>query len=255
MPIIASSYARQRDAIETAVSVVLATLTECSESSSEKNTLPSSDDGNHSRATPHILLHVFSNGGATTATQLLLVLHAHLSAPLPLAGLLCDSCPANGTYWLSYDAMVLSLPKDIVTRLLGALACHCILLMLYTWIAWGDENPASLHRRTLLDGEKVSGSCAKKCGGGGEKSTEKRAGGGMVCYFYSKEDRMCLWSDVQQHADEARKLGWDVREVLFEGNGHCAHFTKDEKRYADVVKSVWEDGEGNGRSKKEVATL
>ena len=261
MPIITSSYARQRDAIEPAVSAALATLTECSGGSSEKNASlsassgASSDDGNQSKSTPRILLHVFSNGGTTMATQLLLVLHAHLSAPLPLAGLLCDSCPAKGTCWRSYDAMVLSLPKDVATRLLGALACHCILLMLYTWIAWGNENPASLHRRTMLDREKVSAKWAEKCGGGEKKMMEKRAKGGMVCYFYSKEDNMCLWSDVRQHADEARKLGWDVQEVLFEGSGHCAHLMKDKERYADALKIMWEDGERNGRREKEVATL
>lgn len=145
--------------------------------------------------------------------------------------------------------MVLSLPKDVTTRLLGALACHCILLMLYTWIAWGNEKPASLHRRTLLDGELVSANWPDECESG-EKKNEKPAGSGKMCYCYSKEDRMCLWSDVRQHADEARKLGWNVQEVLFEGSGHCAHVMKDEGRYANAVKSMWEDREASGGSKE-----
>lgn len=104
----------------------------------------------------------------------------------------------------------------------------------------------------MLDREIVSATWAEECGGGGKKM-ERRGGGGKVCYFYSKEDRMCLWLDVRQHADEARRLGWDVREVLFEGSGHCAHFTKDEVRYADAVKSMWGDGEGSGLSKWEIS--
>lgn len=78
-------------------------------------------------------------------------------------------------------------------------------------------------------------------------------GGGRVCYFYSKEDRMCLWSDIKEHADEARLLGWDVREVVFEGSGHCAHYSKDEDRYASAVRSIW-DGSSGGSKRGETMT-
>lgn len=264
VPILISSYVRQRDAIKPAVSAVLDTLTESDiGTASGENTEAASNekksadnDSRHGpvpvntiKLAPQILLHVFSNGGTNTATQLLIVLNARLQAPLPLAGLLCDSCPAEGTYWRSYDAMVLSLPKDLATRVLGALACHCILILLYTWIGCGNENPASLQRRTMLDGEIVSPSWEK-----GFREDGGRKVGGRVCYFYSKEDRMCLWSDVRHHADKARKLGWDVREVLFEGSGHCAHFSKDEERYADTVKSIW-DGEGSERGERAMSKL
>ena len=264
VPILISSYVKQRDHIKPAVSAVLDTLVECdigtapsenTEAASNgqnpvsENERHGSDPSNTNKPTPKILLHVFSNGGTNTATQLLIVLNARLEAPLPLVGLLCDSCPAEGTYWRSYDAMVLSLPKDLTTRLLGALACHCILVLLYTWIACGNENPASLQRRTMLDGETVSPSWQEEFGEVGGREVR-----GRVCYFYSKEDRMCLWSDVRHHADEARRLGWDVREVLFEGSGHCAHFSKDEDRYADTVKSAW-DGPGSEPSKRELSKL
>ena len=259
VPILISSYVRQRNDIKPAVSAVLDTLRECdirtapSENakaiSNGTNTVNNNDQhgslpSNANKPTPQILLHVFSNGGTNTATQLLIVLNARLQAPLPLAGLLCDSSPAEGTYWRSYDAMLLSLPKDVATRFLGALACHCILILLYTWIACGNENPASLQRRTMLDEKTVSPSWEEEIGEIGEKKV-----GGRVSYFYSKEDRMCLWSDVRGHADQARKLGWDVTEVLFEGSGHCAHFSKDADRYADTVKSIW-DGAGSAPSKR-----
>ena len=263
VPILISSYVKQRDHIKPAVSAVLDTLAECdigtapsedTEAASyahnlvDNNKRHVSDPSNTSKSTPRVLLHVFSNGGTNTATQLLIVLNARLEAPLPLVGLLCDSCPAEGTYWRSYDAMVLSLPKDIATRFLGALACHCILVLLYTWIACGNENPASLQRRTMLDGDTVS---LRWEGEFGEVNGNTLKG--RVCYFYSKEDRMCLWSDVRRHAEEARKLGWDVREVVFEGSGHCAHYSKYEDRYADTVKSMW-DGEGEP-GKRELSKL
>lgn len=123
--------------------------------------------------------------------------------------------------------MVLSLPRDLVSRLLGVLACHCILILLYTWIACGNENPATLNRRTMLDETIVT------------------KAQGRVCYFYSKADRMCQWTDVEEHADEAMRLGWKVTQVVFEGSGHCAHISQDEDIYAQTVRLVWEGKDGD----------
>ena len=245
VPILISSYAHQRDVIKAAACVVLETLDELDYHPGMPDAKSISDDGNlEINARPKILLHTFSNGGTNTATQLLLVLKSRFSScPLPLAGLACDSCPANGTYWKSYDAMVLSLPKDFASRLLGALACHCILILLYSWIACGNENPASLNRRTMLDSEIVSPGWErsdKDHEEGGTKVESK----GRVCYFYSKADRMCHWEDVKEHAEKAKAMGWSVKEILFEGSGHCAHFSKDEDKYAKAVKSLWQGRAG-----------
>ena len=239
--ILTSSYAKQRKEIQAAVSAILDVLEEHEvppRSTDEQTSRSDNQDlgaspgctrpGSTLKPHPCILLHVFSNGGTNTATQLLLVLRDRLKAPLPLCGLLCDSCPAKGTYWRSYHAMVLSLPKNPATQLLGALACHCILVLLYSWIAYGNENPAALNRRVMLDSDIVA------------PSTE---GERRVSYFFSKEDPMCLWSDVASHAEEAKHLGWSVQEVRFEGSGHCAHLSLDEKKYVDAVKSVWNSGQ------------
>lgn len=262
--ILISTYVRQRNDIKPAVSAVLDSLAECdyfpvldeeSIASSTGQVLNGHCNGSirSSRSStgtstpkphPRIILHTFSNGGTNTATQLLLVLRSRLRSPLPLAGLLCDSCPAKGTYWKSYDAMVLSLPKDLASRILGALACHCILILLYSWIACGNENPASLNRRTMIGSEIVEKGWEDD-GNLKKDLAADESGKGRVCYFYSKEDRMCQWTDVNDHADEARKRGWEVKEVVFDGSGHCAHFSMDEKKYCEAVKSIW-DGVGGG---------
>ncbi|KAI9788797.1 MAG: hypothetical protein M1816_006578 [Peltula sp. TS41687] len=252
VPILISSYSHQRNVIKPAVDAVLDTLTQCdsrsiaSKKTATSNRIQPNGQPNGSMTasarstnppTPKIILHTFSNGGTNTATQLLLVLRAHLHSPFPLAGLLCDSCPANGTYWKSYDAMVLSLPKDIASRILGALACHCILILLYSWIACGNENPASLNRRTMLDGAIVGPPAPSGCddGSGGGGGEAKR----RVWYFYSKADRMCQWTDVREHGEEARRRAWRVEEVVFEESGHCAHLPNDEDRYARAVRRAW----------------
>jgi len=252
VPILISSYAHQRKAIQSAVSVTLDRLAECgqqtvTEGSGQSETSSASLAGIPIQKRPKILLHTFSNGGTNTATQLLIVLREKINAPLPLAGLLCDSCPANGTYWKSYDAMLLSLPKDILSRTMGMMACHTILILLYSWIACGNENPASLQRRTLLDANTFEPGWVIV-----DDDTSDTQG--RVCYLYSKADRMCQWTDIQEHADLARDKGWQVVEVVFDGSGHCAHLAKDEQAYSDAVRGLWE-GDQMIWNKKLVAKL
>ncbi|KAL2041639.1 hypothetical protein N7G274_005423 [Stereocaulon virgatum] len=220
VPILVSSYARQRAAIVPAVLAVLDTLSECADN----------------KLAPKILLHMFSNGGTNTATQFLFVLNQRLRAPLPLTGMLYDSCPAKGTYWKDHKAMVYSLPKDVVSRTLGNVVVHIILLMLHTEMACGLENPSSLLRRTLLDENKVAGT--SELGNGPEDDAGK--GPGRACYLYSKSDQMVDWTDVRDHAEEAKGKGWEVEEVLFEGSSHCGHFQKDEGLYVKAMEKMWQ---------------
>lgn len=174
-----------------------------------------------SQAQLKVLLHIFSNGGMNSVTHLLHILRSRVDEPLALTGMLFDSCPGKGTsYWQSFDAIVLSFPKNIVWRFLGAMATHLFLILVTVYKACGNENPATIWRRTPLE----------------ENSPARGA-----CYLFSKEDRMIAWTDIEQHAEEARRKGWRIREVLFEGSGHCAHLKKDRRRYVDTVNSVWKD--------------
>lgn len=219
---------------EPAAAAVLDTLAECEQRSpsysetsangifDDKNTnprnclhLPSSSHAKHK-----ILLHIFSNGGMNSATHLLRLLRSRTDEPLALTGIIFDSCPGQGTsYWQTFDAIMLSFPKNIVWRFLGALVIHCFLICVVVYVACGNENPVTLWRRTAL-----------------ENSSPARG----ARYLYSKEDLMIDWKDVEQHAEEARRKGWMVEEVLFEGSGHCAHLAMDRRRYIDAVNSVWE---------------
>jgi hypothetical protein len=231
VPILVSSYARQRAAIVPAVTAVLATLAECSQTSK-----------------PKIILHMFSNGGTNTATQFLIVLHERVRAsPLPLSGMLYDSCPAKGTYWKDHRAMVYSLPKDIISRTLGNLVVHIILLLLHAEIACGLENPASLLRRTLLDETKVGGDAPEEpvrhrldaAEPDDRSAPPARATRKRSCYLYSKSDPMVDWTDIRDHAADARRQGWDVEEIMFDGSGHCGHFRKDEEKYVEAMRRMW----------------
>ncbi|MCJ1288479.1 hypothetical protein MMC34_000007 [Xylographa carneopallida] len=245
VPILVSSYARQRAAIIPAVSTVLGTLAECSHPSivGDKDTANedavagnglTSSTSSENKPAPKIILHMFSNGGTNSATQFFIVLNERLRSPLPLSGMLYDSCPAKGTYWKDHRAMVYSLPKDIITRTLGTIIVHIILLMLHTEIACGLENPSSLLRRTLLDGSKLIGAVEPSTG---EAAT---SGEGRSCYLYSKSDQMVDWTDIKDHAAEARSKGWQAEEVMFEGSAHCGHFQKDAEKYTKAMERMWQ---------------
>jgi len=201
---ITSSYSYQRRIIQPAVSVLLETL------ANESN--------------PKILLHNFSNGGPNTAAQLLIVARDSRSSPIPLAGIVFDSGPARERYEKNVAAMVVSLPKNLVARIFGAIVCHAMMMILHTWIYLGNESPADLQRRTLLDAGIV---------GPMHNATNS------VTYLFSKTDNLCVWTDVEDHAQDARKLGWQVEEVLFDGSAHCAHFTKDPEVYVAAVSRAW----------------
>lgn len=232
---------------------MLDTLAECgyynpersdSERSGYQEVKTSLDEKERSPPLPKIILHTFSNGGTNTATQLLIELYNTLHdsssiesrlIPFPLRGILLDSCPAKGTYWKSYNAMILSLPRDVATQILGAFAVHFLLVLLYTWIACGNENPASLMRRTLLD-EAISKGMSD------EKESSVKIKKGRVCYLYSKEDKMCKWTDIRDHAKEARDRGWVVDEEVFAGSAHCAHLAADMRKYINAMERMWKGG-------------
>jgi hypothetical protein len=237
--IITSSYKKQREATKSAVSVALDTLADCGyyeplgESTRTGNLYhkhgSSSSSSTMNETPPRILLHMFSNGGTNSATQFLIVLQERLGQPLPIIGLLFDSCPAKGTYWKSHNAMTLSLrPRGAASHILAAIVVHCILIMLYSWIAWGNDNPATLMRRTLLDEEMLT-----------DASPDEDEVKGRACYLFSEADEQVNWMDIKDHAEEARRKGWAVKEVVFERSGHCAHFSKDGERYAEAMRDMW----------------
>lgn len=219
--IITSSYAAQRKAIVPAVEVVRSALDEwlvkqnLEEKEREKG--------------PKIMLHTFSNGGPNSATQLLITLREQRNAPLPIIGILCDSGPAKGDYWRSYNAMTRSLPPSFPS-ILGILVVHFICVVLYGSVAIGRyEKPEDLFRRTILGGEMVTAS-------GNEKT--------KISYVYSKEDKMVDWRDVIEHADVARGMGWEVEEWRVEGTAHCNHFKGNEVVYGEKMRGMWRGGGG-----------
>ena len=45
--------------------------------------------------------------------------------------------------------------------------------------------------------------------------------------------------DVEEHADEAERLGYTVAKEKFLTSGHAAHVIQDPKRYWSLVQTLW----------------
>ncbi|KAL9102539.1 MAG: hypothetical protein Q9163_002318 [Psora crenata] len=61
----------------------------------------------------------------------------------------------------------------------------------------------------------------------------------LKVYFYSKEDRLVQWQDIERHVATARERGWEVKSELFEGTPHFKHAKgAGEERYWGLVRKV-----------------
>ncbi|KAK2025416.1 hypothetical protein LX32DRAFT_642775 [Colletotrichum zoysiae] len=173
-----------------------------------------------SEARPQLLLHVFSNGGATNFAKFLdMYADADRAGRLALPPhvTLYDSCPGAFHWMRSYRAMSASMP-----RILAPLAHVFIGLFWLLHVPLGRRGFfgrmwATLRQKALLASEK------------------RRA------YLYSKEDRMIHWADVERHADESKQVGFKVRAEMFEGSQHVAHSKLNPSRYWGLVKEMWDE--------------
>lgn len=220
VPSLLLPYSAQRNQLKAAVHTIRAVIAECGIQS----------QGSAAGEAPHILLHLFSSGGANTATQLLLALHQDLQAPVPLVGIVCDSAPAGASYWNGYTAFTEALPKGYPAGLLSSLIVHIILCLLYLNIALGRyEHPEELYRKTLLDDRLWVNS----------KGAKRR-----IAYVASEADRLTKFEDVRAHAGKARRAGLEVTELCYLDTRHVNHLAKDPEAYLSFIMAVC-DGLGD----------
>ncbi|KAF9885077.1 hypothetical protein FE257_000717 [Aspergillus nanangensis] len=149
----------------------------------------------------NILLHMFSNGGCSTAIQLALSIKASAADELPLGAIILDCCPGDTDFRRNYQAAVHSLPASSAPVRLAGQA------LLYPTIAAGTGlQHVGIMRsveylREQLNDPAVFGNVPR-------------------LYMYSERDQTVPHRCVQSHIKEARAKGYRVDEVKFSKGDH-----------------------------------
>lgn len=168
------------------------------------------------RGDPDLLIHVFSAGGCSALSHLRTLLAPHM----PAHTVIFDSGPP-----LSPQRALLSSS----TRFLWPACVWGLVLSVWLWVV-GRVVGVARRQQAGVHNER-----------GGRARAEVRR-----TYVYSGGDEVVGWREVEGHAEEARRRGFEVRMERFEGTGHVGYGMADMGRYWGVVRGTWEGGMGGG---------
>ncbi|KAI1763345.1 hypothetical protein GGR53DRAFT_497719 [Hypoxylon sp. FL1150] len=175
---------------------------------------------------PHLLIHMFSNGGSSSIANLY-EQYAAMAGPddderLPPHVTIFDSCP--GVYGIPQSVAFVNVGLSPLQRLIAA-------PIFYAWAAAGSV----LIALGLLPDSL--GDWGKAHNGTGNAAEVRRA------YIYSPSDALIDYKAVEAHAAEAKSKGFSVALERYEDSAHVAHLRKDEIRYWEVVRRTMEGPE------------
>lgn len=172
-------------------------------------------------ANAKLLVHFFSNGGAVTNTLIAKAYAERTGRPLPARVYIFDSTIGRASYEATVRAFSLGLPKNILAQLLGVLVLRVLLALYYLGnLLLGKEELVEAARRALNDKTLL------------DRDTPR-------LYIYSVADDMVAWQDVEEHARDAKKLGYTVYMEKYQDSGHAAHMLVDRERYWGAVDRLW----------------
>lgn len=60
-------------------------------------------------------------------------------------------------------------------------------------------------------------------------------------YFYSKEDDIIYWEDIERYVVDVKSKGWDVLVEIFEGICYVGYMKVYLDKYWIVISVVWKD--------------
>ena len=147
------------------------------------------------------------------------------ASALPQSAVILDSCPGEGGLQVTRRAFANAVRNPILRRLTSAFITFFYIYIVLAYRLFGKK-PRILKMRTTLNKYLLLPWFSKHT---------------PRLYLYSQADEMVPWTEVEAHAEEARKAGLDVRMERFEGSPHVAHARTDPERYWSAVKKVWED--------------
>ncbi|PHH84803.1 hypothetical protein CDD83_1346 [Cordyceps sp. RAO-2017] len=172
---------------------------------------------------PRVLVHVFSNGGISTAVHLWnIFVAAQLSKGacdaklLPRYVLLLDSCPGYFRWRNTHRALVQTLPWWTSPLMHVAIAVACVYHGLRRLPAAQNQNARALRAPQLISHE-----CRRT-------------------YLYGTADDMVDYRDIEDNAREAEDAGFAVRMERFDGAKHVAISRAQPVRYWGAVQESWD---------------
>jgi Eukaryotic protein of unknown function (DUF829) len=168
-----------------------------------------------------LLLHFFSNGGGFTGVLLAKSYKKKMGKSLPATAIILDSMPGRVRLQAQVRAFMVALPKNVALRAIATLILY-ITFPLYKLRYWltGQLDDVEQIRLELNDKSLF------------DLDTPRM-------YVYSHADDMVEETDVEEHANEAEKLGFTVAREKFLTSGHAAHMIEDPKRYWGAVQNLW----------------
>lgn len=176
---------------------------------------------------PQILLHIFSNGGANIATQLVASTNRILRAtgqksPLPLRQIIFDSCPGDLPIQKTYQAAAHSIPATLPLRSLGCAVLYLVVAGIAGLEAVGLRKPLAKSMREGFNDRRIFAEEARRL------------------YLTSKGDTIVETGEVRTHWEGAKGKGLKTEMVVFERAGHCCLLMEDEEAYWGAVEKCWE---------------
>jgi len=168
-----------------------------------------------------LLLHFYSNGGGWTTTLVADAYHAKTGKPFPATAMVFDSTPGKDTYKATVDAFAVALPKNTLLRIVG------IYILKMVWV---------LYRLAYLIRRKDDLVMQTRKGLNNKALFDTKT---PRLYVYSDADPFVAWEFVEEHAQEAREIGYPISKERFVESGHCFHLPLDEDRYWAAVTSLW----------------
>jgi hypothetical protein len=168
-----------------------------------------------------LLLHFFSNGGGFTTMLLAKCYKEKMGKLLPVTATVFDSTPGRIKWPASVRAFAVGLPKNIILRTIGTLILHLLYPFYgFGYMLTGQEDLVEKTRRALNDKSLFDLDAPRM-------------------YIYSVADDMVDWRDVEEHGEEAMKLGYTVNREKYLASGHAGHLIEDPKRYWSIVQKLW----------------
>lgn len=172
---------------------------------------------------PAVLLHIFSNTGLSTASNLFDVYTQTTSKKFPLHATVFDSSPGRYEYRPIVSGVMFGVPRNRpLQRLISLPLAHLLSANLWIYVrVLGLQDWVELWREAVNDPTQIVETCRS--------------------YVYSSADPLVGARLVETHAESARERGFCVvRMVDFGDSEHVAHARTYPVEYWRVVSETWE---------------